>query len=113
MIWDEILNNKDYNIVVMVDKETIISSCSIIVIQNLTHQQRPYAVIENIVTDKLYQETRYATKCMEFAKEIAISNNCYNIMLLTGSKKKETLDFYRNRNYNSADRTGFIQWITP
>jgi len=32
-------------------------------------------------------------------------------MLLTGSSKKEILDFYRNADYNSTDKTAFIQWI--
>lgn len=33
------------------------------------------------------------------------------MMLLTGSKKESTLDFYRKAGYNSDDKTAFIQWI--
>ena len=33
------------------------------------------------------------------------------MMLLTGSKKKSTLDFYRKAGYNSEDKTAFIQWV--
>lgn len=33
------------------------------------------------------------------------------MMLLTGSKSEETLNFYRNAGYNSADKTAFIQWL--
>ena len=32
-------------------------------------------------------------------------------MLLTGSKKAETLHFYEQAGYNSSDKTAFIQWI--
>lgn len=37
--------------------------------------------------------------------------NCYKMMLLSGAKDKETLDFYRQTGYNSEDKTAFIQWI--
>ena len=33
------------------------------------------------------------------------------MMLLTGSKKPETLHFYEKAGYNSSDKTAFIQWI--
>ena len=36
---------------------------------------------------------------MKFAKEIAQRENCYKIMLLTGSKSKDTLHFYEQAGY--------------
>lgn len=53
----------------------------------------------------------YATDCLNFARKIAEQNNCYKMMLLTGSKSQSTLDFYKNAGYNSSDKTAFIQWI--
>ena len=50
-------------------------------------------------------------RSLNFAKQIAEENNCYKMMLLTGSKKESTLNFYRNAGYNSSDKTAFIQWI--
>ncbi len=44
-------------------------------------------------------------------EEIAIKENCYKLMLLTGSKQESTLNFYRKAGYNSEDKTAFIQWI--
>lgn len=32
-------------------------------------------------------------------------------MLLTGTKNKSTLAFYKNAGYNDEDKTAFIQWI--
>ena len=42
---------------------------------------------------------------------LAERENCYKMMLLTGSKKAETLHFYEQAGYNSSDKTAFIQWI--
>lgn len=32
-------------------------------------------------------------------------------MLLTGSTKEKTLNFYGNAGYKSSNKTAFIQWI--
>ena len=81
------------------------------VIPNLTRNVRPYAFVENVVTHADYRKKGYATDCLNYAKHIAKENNCYKMMLLTGSKEDSTLNFYRNAGYNSTDKTAFIQWI--
>ncbi len=48
---------------------------------------------------------------MNFAKEIARRENCYKMMLLTGSKNTDTLYFYEQAGYNKNDKTAFIQWL--
>ncbi|MBQ4626141.1 MAG: GNAT family N-acetyltransferase [Clostridia bacterium] len=78
---------------------------------NLTHGQQPYAFIENVITDADYRKRGLATACLNFAKEIAVRENCYKLMLLTGSKEKSTLNFYEQAGYNSKDKTAFVQWI--
>lgn len=80
-------------------------------IPNLTHNQRPYALIENVITDEEYRNKGYATKVLNYARQIAVDHHCYKIMLLTGSKKESILAFYRRAGYNSEDKTGFIQWL--
>ena len=75
------------------------------------HKIFPYAFVENVVTHADYRKKGYATDCLNYAKHIAKENNCYKMMLLTGSKEESTLNFYRNAGYNSTDKTAFIQWI--
>lgn len=109
--WNRILNDKDHHIIVAEEDGKIVSSCVCVIIPNLTHEQRPYAFVENVITDEAYRGKGLATKCLDYAKEIAIRENCYKMMLLTGSKNPKTLDFYRNAGYNSEDKTAFIQWL--
>lgn len=109
--WDSIMNDKNHHIIVKVIDDKIVASCVCVIIPNLTRGVRPYAFIENVVTHKDYRGRGYATECLNFAKEIAVSENCYKMMLLTGSKEKKTLDFYERAGYNSADKTAFIQWL--
>ena len=109
--WEMIIKDENHHIIVNIIDERIVSSCVCVVIPNLTRNVRPYAFIENVVTNKDYRGRGYATQCLEYAKEIAERKNCYKMMLLTGSKKEATIRFYESAGYNSSDKTAFIQWI--
>lgn len=110
-IWDSIVKDKNHHIIVNEIDNKIVSSCVCVIIPNLTRNIRPYAFIENVVTHKDYRGKGYATQCLDFARRIAINDNCYKMMLLTGSKDDRTLNFYANAGYNSSDKTAFIQWL--
>lgn len=69
------------------------------------------AFIENVVTNKEYRGKGFASECLNYAKDIAIQNDCYKMMLLTGTKNESTLNFYKNAGYNSEDKIAFIQWL--
>ncbi len=109
--WKTIIEDENHHIIVNEINGKILSFCVCVIIPNLTRDVRPYAFIENVVTNEEYRGKRYATECLNYAKEIAIKNNCYKMMLLTGTKKESTLNFYKNAGYNSEDKTAFIQWL--
>lgn len=109
--WDDIISDENHHLIVYELEGRIVSSCVCVIIPNLTRNVRPYAFIENVVTHTGYRGRGMASECLGFAKEIALKNNCYKMMLLTGSRDTKTLDFYRNAGYNSSDKTAFIQWI--
>jgi len=100
-----------YNLLVGEIDGLIVSSVTLIIIENLTHNVRPYSVIENVVTHADYRNRHYATELMNKASDIAKEHNCYKIMLMTGSKKDSTLGFYQNCGYNMNDKTAFIKWL--
>ena len=110
-VWNSILNDKNHHIIVADEGGRLVSSCVCVIIPNLTRGQRPYAFIENVITDKDHRKKGYATACLDYARQIAERENCYKMMLLTGSKEKSTLDFYEQAGYNKNDKTAFIQWL--
>ena len=110
-LWKRIMDDKDHHIIVAEEDGRIVSSCVCVIIPNLTHNQQPYAFVENVITDERYRRCGLATECLNYAKKIAQNENCYKMMLLTGSKKESTLEFYRQVGYNSEDKTAFIQWL--
>ena len=109
--WEKILADDNYHIIVAEEDGKIVSSCTVVVVPNLTRGVRPYARVENVVTHTDYRGKGLATACLNRAREIAIEAGCYNIALLTGSKQESTLKFYENAGYNRGEKTGFIQWL--
>lgn len=110
-IWNKIINDENHHLIVCEVDGKIVSSCVCVIVPNLTRNVRPYAFVENVVTHEGYRGKGYATACLDCAKKIAEENDCYKMMLLTGSKEPKTLDFYKNAGYNSSDKTAFVQWL--
>lgn len=110
-LWHEIRNDPNHHIIVGIMDDTIISSCVVLIIPNLTNGQRPYALVENVITHPEYRGKGYATQILGYAKKLAVDKQCYKIMLMTGSKKDTTLRFYEKAGYSKEDKTAFIQWL--
>ena len=56
--WDYIMNDTNYHIIVNEIDGKIVSSCTCLIIPNLTHGVRPYAFVENVVTNENYRGKR-------------------------------------------------------
>ncbi len=109
--WEQIIGDPNHHLIVNEVDGKIVSSCVCVIIPNLTRGVRAYAFIENVVTHADYRCHGYARECLDYAKSLAQKENCYKMMLLTGSKDPATLRFYGNAGYNSSDKTAFIQWL--
>ena len=111
ILWHRIMSDPNHHIIVGIEDNMIISSCVLMIIPNLTQNQRPCALVENVITHPEYRNKGYATQILDYAKNLAVDNGCYKIMLMTGSKEDTTLRFYEQAGYNRNDKTAFIQWL--
>jgi ribosomal protein S18 acetylase RimI-like enzyme len=109
MLLDKLIQDKNYHLLVGTADGKVVSSVTIVIIQNLTHDLRPYSVIENVVTHGDYRNRGYASELLSYATDIAVNENCYKIMLMTGSKKESTLDFYKKNGFDADEKTAFIK----
>ncbi len=110
-VWETIMSDDSHHVIVAEEDGKIVSSCICVIIPNLTRGQRPYALVENVITDKDHRKRGIATACLGFAKDIAIRENCTRLMLMTGSKERSTLDFYERAGYDPNDKKAFVQWL--
>ena len=101
--WANLLDKfeKDENMYLLVVEENgkVISTVQMAIIESLTHNIRPFAVIENVVTHIDYRNKGYASALLDRASEIAKECDCYKVFLETGSNKESTLNFYRNNGF--------------
>lgn len=110
-LWKAIMDDRNHHIVVGRLDGRIVSSCVMVIVPNLTRNQRPYALVENVVTHAAHRGMGYATRVLRFAREMAAGQRCYKIMLMTGSKEENVLSFYERAGYNREDKTAFVQWL--
>ena len=75
----------------------IVFLCLCNVVCSGSRKGRPYALIENVVTHEDHRQNGYAGQCLEYAKKIAEKENCYKMMLMTGSKDPKVFLFYGGR----------------
>lgn len=107
-LWDSIFYDPNLYYVVVEKDGLLVSSCTISIIKNLTRSARPYGLIENVVTHVEYRNLGLGKAVLKKAIEVARNNNCYKVMLLTGSKMEETLNFYKSAGFRDDIKTGFI-----
>ena len=107
-VWEDILETPSYHILIGENMGRVVSSATLVIIKNLTRSMRPYALIENVVTDPAHRSKGYASRVLKKCIEIARDNNCYKIMLLSGSRNESTLRFYKNLGFSDTEKTGFV-----
>lgn len=112
-MWEERIarfeEDKNYYLLVGILDGKIVSSVTLVLIENLTHNLRPYSVMENVVTHREYRNKGYASKLIEYASDLARNRECYKIMLMTGSKKESTLNFYKENGFSVDEKTACLK----
>ena len=107
-LWKQLLDKfeKDENMYLLVVEEDgkVVSSVQMAIIESLTHNVSPFAVVENVVTHINYRNKGYASALLKQATEIAKERRCYKIFLETGSNKESTLNFYRNNGFSIDEK---------
>lgn len=103
MLWSRLLDKfaQDENMYLLVAEENgkVVSSVQMVIVESLTHNVRPFAVVENVVTHIDYRNKGYASALLERVSQIAKERGCYKISLETGSNKESTLNFYRSNGF--------------
>jgi len=90
----------------------LVSSCALVVVPNLTRGGRPYGLLENVVTHADHRQRGFGRQLLDAASEAAWNSGCYKLMLMTGSKKPETLAFYLRAGFEPS-KVGFQKRRIP
>ena len=110
-IWNELVTSNHIFVLVGEADGTIVCTATLVIVPNLTHGQRPFAIVENLITDERYRRQGWATQMLEQIKEIATEKGCYKVQLTTSSREEGVLQFYEDMGYYRNEKQAFIQWI--
>ncbi len=102
-LWRKMLDKfeQDQNMYLLVLEadNQVVASVQMAIIESLTHNVRPFAVVENVVTHADHRSRGYASALLMKATELAKEKGCYKMSLETGSNKESTLNFYRKNGF--------------
>ena len=105
--WKKIINDKKIKCFLAFSGDIAVASCLIIVIPNLTRNQRPFAVIENVITHKDYRKKGFGKAVIEKAVNFGKRQNCYKIMLLSSTNRTDAHIFYEKIGFDGNSKQGF------
>jgi GNAT superfamily N-acetyltransferase len=107
-VWSEALASPRCRYLGGFEGDELVSSCTIMVIPNLTRGCRPYGVIENVVTHAAHRKKGWGKALLARALDFAWTQQCYKVMLMTGRKDEETLRFYTSAGFDMHGKQAFI-----
>lgn len=84
----------------------MVASCTLVVVPNLARGGKPYGLIENVVTHGDFRNRGFGRKLLDAASDAAWLADYYKVMLMTGSKRPETIRFYLRSGFEQS-KTGF------
>lgn len=105
--WNEIITCKYIKLFIAEIDNVIVSTCTIVIIPNMTRGNRPYSIIENVITDKNNRNQGFGKEVIMKAIDYAKSNDCYKVMLLSSIKRTEAHSFYEKIGFNGNTKKGF------
>lgn len=105
-LFTRILNTDGLSICVAEVEGEVVATCYLNVIPNLTRAGRPYALIENVVTDRNHRRIGIGKSLLEEVIALAFSFDCYKVMLLSG-RDSNVHTFYENCGLEKNSKTAF------
>ncbi|MFB2895004.1 GNAT family N-acetyltransferase [Aerosakkonemataceae cyanobacterium BLCC-F50] len=107
-VWHQLLNDPKITCWVVDFEGTLIASCILVIVPNLTRNARPYALIENVVTHPEYRRQGIGKRLLDRVLQFAWSQNCYKVMLLSSSTREEAHQFYEKVGFSRDRKVGFV-----
>jgi GNAT superfamily N-acetyltransferase len=105
--WSALMESGLATVMVADAAGELVSTCTLVIIPNLTRGVRPYGLIENVVTHPGHRRTGLGQAVLSAALNAAWSADCYKVMLATGSRQAETLRFYEEVGFKRGGKTFF------
>ena len=106
--FNRILTNSDLALLVAEHTDSFVGSCYLNLIPNITRGGKPYALIENVITDKRFRNRGAGKALVDHALQMARERGCYKIMLMSGRGDDAVHSFYRRCGFDDTEKRAYI-----
>ncbi|WP_091738254.1 GNAT family N-acetyltransferase [Phenylobacterium immobile] len=109
-IWAKLLACEQTQVLVGRLGDSVVATCMLTIVPNLTRRGRSYSVIENVVTRADHRGQGLGRALLATAVERAWAADCYKVCLSTG--RPETVAFYEACGF-AANTKDFLEIRRP
>ncbi|MGZ4904717.1 MAG: N-acetyltransferase family protein [Halobacteriota archaeon] len=79
----------------------VLGTLSVTIVPNLSHQGRPWAIVENVVVDQSAQRVSVGTALVQHAITLAQERDCFRIILSSSVHRKDSHRFYESLGFQA------------
>ena len=102
---EEITAREGVRLLVLETEGRVEGSVVLVIVPNLTHEGRPWAVIEHMIVDESRQGTGMGRLLIRRVEDIVAEAGCYKLQFLSAWRRKDTAHpFYEAMGYESPAR---------
>jgi N-acetylglutamate synthase-like GNAT family acetyltransferase len=94
-VFNEIISLPNQEFLVAEKDSFVVGTVFLQITPNLSHDARPWAVLENLVVDGRYRRQGVGRLLVEYALTRAREAGCYKLQLLSSNTRHEAHQFYR------------------
>lgn len=80
----------------------IVAAAVLMIIPNLSHVGRPYAIVENVVVDAVERGAGHGDLLMQYATEEARQAGCYKLTLTSNKRRGDAHRFYERLGFKAT-----------
>jgi GNAT superfamily N-acetyltransferase len=92
----EIKQNPNHHLLVAEIGGIVVGTLAIIVIPNLSHMGRPWAIIEDVIVDELHRGRGIGSLLIQRAIQLAKGRDCFRIILSSSKQRNDSHKFYES-----------------
>ena len=102
--FEEIANDPRQRLFVLEAAGRIVGSACLVIVPNLTHEGRPYAIVENVVIDEQSRGEGYGELLMRHVMAEAQRAGCYKLALTSNKQRPDAHRFYRRLGFRPTHK---------
>ena len=102
-LWQRMISTPGRAILVAEMGGKAVATCDLTVVPNLTHEGKPWAMLENLMVAPGGRRRGVGRALMREVERRAREAGCYKLQLVSGARRSQAPLFYKAIGYNSAE----------